>query len=86
MAAKDNSVPAWMSTEACSLAHFDQVSSWALEARALSSFSKFSCVNKGDSEASVTVAGFGDLADLGVDADRAMLAPGRRGRPSVVSW
>lgn len=34
-------------------------------------------MNKGGSEASVTVAGFGDLAGLGVDVGLAMLSSGR---------
>lgn len=47
MAARVRKVADWKSIELCSRAHLVHVSSWALEARALSSFSKFSCVRTG---------------------------------------
>jgi len=45
---------------ACERIHFEVVSSWALEARAWSSFSKFSCVKRG-AEASILGTGGADV-------------------------
>jgi hypothetical protein len=62
MAASERRVPDWMSTQACSRAHFEVVSSLAFEARALSSFSKFSCVRRGSVDDGMMGAGLpGDL-------------------------
>lgn len=58
MAAKVKSVPDFINIAACSAAHLLHVSSFAFEAKAFNSFSKFSWVSKGSSDFD---AGFGDF-------------------------